>query len=565
MSPATIHGSEQPIKKIFSDDFVFTIPSYQRPYAWTTDEAEELLDDLLTFLRDETEPLEKIDPYFLGSIVLIKDATPPADVVDGQQRLTTLTILLSVLRKLLPADNAQDITAFIYQQGNTMTGAPNRYRITLRPRDAEFFQKYIQHEGGIDELQTLHAANLSDSQQHIRTNALHYLNHLGTLQEAQRVRLAQFIVSRCFLVVVCTPDFDSAYRIFSVLNSRGLPLSHTDVLKSNIIGRIPENQRDEYTRKWEDAEEALGRDEFQDLFSHIRMLYRKTKMRNALRKEFQDHVLRQDTPDEVEPRQFIDETLLPSVDAFHTIIGQAYQGPGQAATLNWLFSWLNRIDNFDWLPPAILYLKQHTNEPELLVDFFTDLERLAVGLMIMRANINARIERYSALLRTIEVGGNLATAHAPLQLDAAERSEIRSALDGDIYRMSPRLRQYILLRLDEALSDGTATYRHDTISIEHVLPQNPATGSVWARWFPDAKQQARLVHRLGNLVLLSRRKNSAASNYDFEKKKRQYFTKSGSSPFVLTTQVLREREWTPAVVEQRQRELHQRLIELWRL
>src|SRR5277367_2637616 len=95
-----------------------------------------------------------------------------------------------------------------------------------------------------------------------------------------RVRLAQFVVTRCFLVAVETPDIDSACRIFSVLNSRGLDLSATDILKAEIIGGTPDQTRENYTKKWEDTEEDLGREPFGDLFSHIRMVYRKAKPRN---------------------------------------------------------------------------------------------------------------------------------------------------------------------------------------------------------------------------------------------------------------------------------------------
>src|SRR5437667_10772583 len=101
MSKKNIHGSEYPIKKIFSDDFVFTIPLYQRAYAWTTEESEELFQDLIRAMDGYEESIDDAPPYFLGSIVLIKGDAPDAQVVDGQQRLTTLTMLLAALRSLL--------------------------------------------------------------------------------------------------------------------------------------------------------------------------------------------------------------------------------------------------------------------------------------------------------------------------------------------------------------------------------------------------------------------------------------------------------------------------------
>ena len=84
-----ITGKEYPLLKIFSFDFEYHIPAYQRPYAWITEEAGILFDDLYEFYRTELS-----DNYFLGTIVLIKEEDKPyADVIDGQQRLTTLTIL----------------------------------------------------------------------------------------------------------------------------------------------------------------------------------------------------------------------------------------------------------------------------------------------------------------------------------------------------------------------------------------------------------------------------------------------------------------------------------------
>jgi hypothetical protein len=78
-----------------------------------------------------------------------------------------------------------------------------------------------------------------------------------------------------------------------------------------------------------------------------------------------------------------------------------------------------------------------------------------------------------------------------------------------------------------------------------VLPQKPAAGSKWLAWFPNANGRYQWVHKLGNIALLTRKKNSAASNYEFDKKKQSYFAQDGVSPSVLTTQVLDKNEWTP--------------------
>ncbi len=95
--PTTLVAHEQPVSRIFSNDYVFRIPPFQRPYAWTPQQAIELFDDLADFMKGHACEVKEMPPYFLGSIVLIKkDNVPNADVVDGQQRLTTLALGRSI-------------------------------------------------------------------------------------------------------------------------------------------------------------------------------------------------------------------------------------------------------------------------------------------------------------------------------------------------------------------------------------------------------------------------------------------------------------------------------------
>jgi len=566
MGKVNIHGAEYPIQKIFSDDFFFTVPLYQRPYAWTAENAEELFDDLLAFASEGREQIEDLNPYFLGSIVLIKGDTSDAQIVDGQQRLTTLTILLAAIRLLVQTEYATALTPFLYQKGNPIAGTSNRYRLRIRERDNTFFRDYVQDEEGIKKLETLDAAALSDSQKNIRANAILFLQRLKSFSEDRRIRLAQAIVTRCFLVVVSTPSFDSAYRIFSVLNDRGLNLSHADILKADYIGKISsEQEQSKYSQAWEETEELLGREMFQSLFAHIRMIYRKAKLQDTVLEEFRDYVWPTREPQlAISPQRFIDETLLPYAEAFSTIRYANYQSVKFAENVNHLFKWLNKIENSDWLPPAILYFSRNQNDPAAMMHFFKDLERLAVGLMIQGVNVNKRIERYSRVLTAIENGDDLYSTDSSLQLTYQEQKVILEYLNGNLYESW--FCKYVLLRLDEIISGTEASYNYPIITIEHVLPQTPKTDSIWMTLFPSENEREHYVHRLGNLVLLSRKKNSEAQNYDFETKKRKYFlTASGASPFALTTQLIHVNQWTPSIIEQRQQFLVNKLKEIWRL
>jgi hypothetical protein len=559
----TLVAQEKAVAKLFSNDYVFNIPGYQRPYAWTRDQAGELLDDLLAAMKAEAGPVVEMSPYFLGSIVLIKaDTEPDADVVDGQQRLTTLTLLLAVIRSRLNPTQGAEITPLLYERGNTILGLVDRFRLTLRERDREFFQRYVQREGELEELFALDKP-LSDSQKYIRQNALLFEERLSSLTEPELLRLAQYVVTRCYLVAVSTPDLDSAYRIFSVLNSRGLDLSATDILKAEMIGAIPAGSRDTYTHRWEEAEEDLGRDAFSELFSHIRMVYRKAKPKGTLLKEFRDHVTEASTP-----TKFVDSVLLPMASAFRQIRDSAYESASQAENINDSLRWLNRLEFKDWVPPALAFLVRFRNSPGPVHAFLSDLERLGYAMLAARWGLNARIERFSRLTEEVEALRESSPAALPsLQLAPTEQTELYRHLDGPLYEMyGARARTLILLRLDALLSTGDVTYGYSTISVEHVLPQTPPSESEWVQWIPEPEIRLFWTHRLGNLALLNRSKNSAASNFEFEKKKSSYFaTKDGISPFVLTTQVLGKSCWKADVIKERQKDLVAAFVKYWRI
>ncbi len=575
MSPVSFQAIDKNLEHVFCADYLFEVPGYQRPYSWKTEHAQALFDDILEFVCSDGngKKITELPAYFLGSILLIKKTSDPkADIVDGQQRLTTLTILLSAIRSLHNERAVKEaITEVIYQKGNKVTGAENIYRLKLRELDQKFFQEYIQTEDGFERLLALNE-QLKDSQENIRANARLFAKKLGDLTSEQMTRLAGFIITRCYLVVVTTPDIDSAYRIFSVLNSRGLDLSVADILKSKVLGKIiTGDKRAEYTKKWEDMEEELSRDAFSDLISYLRMIFKKSKPKETLLKDFGDYLEEYVKGSAKGAMGFVDEYLSPAYEAYYQITKSNFNCSDSKykKEVDIYLHWLNKLDFNAWVPPAINFLIKKKNDTSSVYDFFRKMESLAYGMMLMKNTVNERIERFSRITQCIDDEKYLIHEDdSPLNLTLEEQKEIYRLLkDAPIYEyLSARNRTTLLLRLDSLLSNGEARYDYSTISVEHVLPQSPKAKSQWLTWFSNKKQRENVLHKLGNLALLTKRKNSEASNYDFETKKEKYFqSANGVSTFALTTQVLCHDEWTLDTFQLRHAQLVNCLATHWEL
>ena len=546
-----ISGAEYALKDVFSSSFKYEIPSYQRPYSWTTDQASELFGDLYDFFLRERE-----DSYFLGSIVLIKEeGNPNAQVIDGQQRLTTLTILLGCLASFAPQTIRDSILKYLREPGNEIEGLEPKPRLSLRLRDKDFFERYVQNVE-FNAMEALDPAQLdNESQKNIRANAKYFCDKIRVAVQNEpdfAKSFASFLATRCILVVVSTPNEQSAFRIFSVLNSRGLDLLPTDIIKSTVIGGLPSNLQDQYTEKWEELEVQTGRNGFAELFTHIRMIYAKTKSRRSLLDEFREQVIGA-VPN---LRELMSDVIEPYADAYLVAKKCEYRSTENAAEINSLLRWLNRIDNSDWLPSAIEFIAKNKNEHRYIRMFLGKLERLAAFLHICEMNVNDRIERYALVLAELKKPHSFDNPITSVELTDEEKTKFKTALNGNIYEQTARRRNYLILRLDSFLADGAATYDPTLLTIEHVLPQTVDGNSEWARTWQDPAVRKEWTHRLANLVPLTQRRNSQAQNYDFDRKKTAYFRgTSGVSSYALTTQVLNTSEWSLETVRQRQTDL----------
>lgn len=548
-----IKAGQERLSRVFSDEFAFAIPTYQRPYAWETEQAEALLDDILGALKDAVDTKEAVT-YFLGSIVLIKQpGSPEAKVVDGQQRLTTLTILLSVLRDLSSLEVGIKRHGYICEEGDPDKGTKSRYRLTLRKRDEEFFRATVQTKGATNALPD--TKGLTDSRLRIVENAKLFHERAKAMTPQERDGLMAFLLQRCYLVVIAVANVDMAHRVFTVLNARGLDLTPADILKADLLDRVAASDEKDYSDSWEAIEEQLGRERFAELFQHIRMIYQREKPRERLEVGFKKFVT-----DFADHTKFMNEVLQPLGVMFARLLSPPAFAAlyGDEATKR--LRYLSKLDNDDWMPVALKFFAHTKPSAEDAALFMRRLETLAYFLFVTRADINERIKRYASVLTDLVNGDWKGKS---IELTNSNKIAFRDALDGPIYQAT-RVRLPLLLRLDAELSSGGATYSHDIVSVEHVLPQTPSAASQWLKDFPDEASRLQWTHKLANLMLLTLRKNIQASNWDFAEKQERYFSESGGvSPFVITTQVIRAHAWTPAVLEARQQSLLEKLYATW--
>lgn len=558
-----ITGKEYALKDIFSQQFDYHIPPYQRPYAWTEEECETLFDDLYDFFLTE-----KTDNYFLGSIVLKKEEDKPsADVIDGQQRLTTLTILLSAIASRLTGNTRVTCEKYLREPGDPLIGLKPEPRLHLREKERVFFETYVQNVD-LDTLVALDPEKLeTEAKRHIRANCEVFLRRIKDKfnnDETKVQPFCTFLLTRCFLVSVSAPSQQSAFRVFSVMNNRGLDLLPIDIIKADVIGEIPAEDQQSYTEKWEDLEVQTTRDGFNEVFTHTRMIFAKAKSKKNLLDEFRDYVLVK-----LKPQELIDDYLTPYAEAYNILKNRKYVAAKNAEAVNGYLLWLNKIDNSDWMPSAIRFFAEHSNDYDYILWFVKKLERLASYLHITAKDVNRRIERYALLLEEMEKNpdSSLDDPITSIELTNSEKEEFVKVLSGDVYRMTGKRRNYVILRLNEFVSDGTPiNYSPALLTIEHVLPQTVDPKSEWATVWSDPSKREMWVHKIANLVPLTRPKNSEAQNFDFDKKKNVYFTgKKGTTAYPLTTQVVHETTWDEQTVIKRQQALLKVFTDEWDL
>lgn len=553
------------VSQLFSDPFRFAVPSYQRRYSWTIKEAGQLLDDILLAMGEEAEPIEP--NYFLGAILLTdsggeadwQNGLPrypcTLDIVDGQQRLITLTILLAVLRDLAAEDSADAEPAL----GNLITIRRPQYgvykhRLQLRDGDHAFLAEYVLNPNACHATPPVEA--LEPGPQAILEVRDHFIGELRTMPAPERQKLLDYVLQRCHAVAIVANDIDHGHRMFSVLNDRGRPLARKDIIKAEVLGGIPPGRAEVMLARWNETEKRLG-GEFDAFFSHLRLIEGKGRLPiiagiRAVRAEAGGS----------EP--FMRNVLLPLAEAFDVVCRAQHSGAPQSEEISRHLGYLAWLGSSEWVPPTIKWLSLYRHDPAQMLRFLNVIEPFAFALRLLCIGAGKRMTRFAGVLSAIGDGSLFDAERSPCILTRDEQRHITYNLR-NLHERHPLTCKLVLLRLNDELAGAPQSLDPAEWTVEHVLPQSPGRNGQWREWFPETDERELLTQSLGNLVLTRRTQNDKASNQDFARKKAVYFKHAQDEMPAITREIEAAEIWTPTHVRAREERFLQILAQIWRL
>ena len=519
------------VGKIFGDMW-FGIPAYQRPYVWGKDQVTDLLDDVVGAMRSSDT-----DEYFIGSLVIRpvethsdkQNAYIENELLDGQQRLTTLLLVFAALRDLTEDDDSRTACAeAIFMRGSKAKNIPERMRTNFQIRDsAQKFLEQLKEQGKTVLLAAEDDQKISDISVRNMANTLFEIRKFIKDQEVDVDALIGYLWQKVSLIYVSTEQLSDAIRLFNVLNNRGIPLRNSDILKSlNLDVITSEKEKAKYALMWEETENALG-DEFDRFLGYLRTMLVKEKARTGLLQQFEDKIYMP----QGRKRSALLEMGKPTFDMverhrknFETLFSNDNFNPEFQHQLdNLIFIMSEGFPSTDWVPPMLMYFDKFGIDR--LLKFLECLDNRFSSDWVQGYTPTERIEKMNDLLKALEMAdtNDEVFEYENLYLGEDEWAELQEVISGKIY--GKRFTRYLLLKLNYLNSNKSQKMYFSRISIEHILPQNPKEGSEWLTNFKE-DERAELTHKIGNLVLIGRGKNSSLSNANFSKKMRRYLKSS---------------------------------------
>ncbi|MDX2205686.1 MAG: DUF262 domain-containing HNH endonuclease family protein [Hyphomicrobiaceae bacterium] len=549
-----------PLSRLLAPPFLVETPAYQRSYAWTDVEAGRLLDDLLAAADADMGTWED---YFLGTILLVDrdagGAREPGwpfsnsprkfEVVDGLQRLTTLAIVFCVLRDVA-RDNGEKADPLV--EGAIHADPPGTPWLSLRGSDETFFASCVRDGRRAVEMR----ADAPACEERILAVRNMFQGKLSLLDRPARERLARFLLSHCYIVLITTTGIDRAHRMFLVLNERGKPLARHDILKADCLGRLPPETAPRIAAVWEGMEARLG-DDFEALFAHVRAI-------NGRPGGPIIASIRALVDGAGGAEAFVTGVLKPAADALDEIRrGHTARWPQASEEIGGRLRYLHWLPNSDWVPPALQFWLGGPRSAAAALAFLEALDKLAYGFKIMGLGGPKRATRFAAVTAALRRGEDVLAPASPLALSGQEERAIRYCLR-NMHQRAPAVAKLLLLRLNDRIAGAPQHIDPDSLTVEHVLPRKTGVQSRWREWFPEPEERAACTESLGNLVLVSKAQNDKASNLELERKQAVYF--QPGSPVPPINEALRTvSRWGPHEVRAREAELLAHLDAIWDL
>ncbi|GAA8637255.1 DUF262 domain-containing protein [Helicobacter pylori] len=578
-----IESNDSYLEDILKDKLYYQIPIYQRPYQWTEENCEKLLDDLFFNYEDDRE-----SDYFCGSLVLIlisKDSKAKTyDIVDGQQRLSTFILLAKVLATLysdLDTKNQEFLQAsWSDRHENREKKKKKRLDFDLVGSSAKKdFQDALDFFDDLDASKGENSKSngSSKSKNSYLKNAICLKNYLEKKEIENIDDFIDWLYCNVVFVTITCPDADKALRIFNVLNARGLALNATDIFKGELLKKLTEEkEQEELAIRWEDLrQKCLDNDlTIETLFSwyldYLNPVTSKEKMEKRLVTWFKNL---NKTPLE----------YLKGVEDFYNAYCEVLE------MQDWHTHLLSYKDDDYWHVILCASILHHYSDQdikalkELLVKFYyqdwvagqTRSTRSQTCCNIIIALKEKKSVRYIA---SIVVKKYLDDKNITQRF----RDNLQ---DSNLYTKfyytskTPKKNSWlkpILILVEYSMSDDPYPKRiqmDKNLHVEHILPQQPGSSSQWVKDFSE-EERGLYTHSLANLTLLGGTKNTQASNKDFKEKKEIYMgnaVKLGKDKrgrektfkvmtcYKMAIDVAQYTEWTPKSLEKRKEELIKRI------
>ncbi|WP_100983734.1 DUF262 domain-containing protein [Helicobacter pylori] len=573
---AKIESNDSHLRDILKDELYYQIPIYQRPYQWTEENCEKLLDDLFFNYEDDRE-----GNYFCGSLVLIlisedSKKAKTYDVVDGQQRLSTFILLAKVLATLysdLDSKNQE------FLQASWSDRHENREKKKKKRLDFDLVGSSAKKDfqDALDFFDNLDASKGKDSKSNDPSKGKNsYLKNAVCLKDYLEKKeiedindFIEWLYSNVVFITITCPDADKALRIFNVLNARGLALNATDIFKGELLKKLTEEkEQEELATRWEDLRQKCLDNGFdmETLFSQY-LVYLESK---TSREKMEKRLVTWFKNLNKVPLEY-----LKGVEDFYNAYCEVLEMQDRHAHL---LSYKDDDHLCVMLCASLLHRYSESEIEtlkELLVKFYyqdwvagqTKTTRSQTCCNIINALKEKKsVENIASICKKYFKDKNITQRFKENLQDSNLYTKFY--FDGKSAKKNSWLKP-ILILVEYFMSDDDCPKRiqKNDFHVEHILPQNPDPSSQWVKDFSE-EERALYTHSLANLTLLGGNKNSQASNLDFKDKKKIYMGEEIRSNKKETSKVMtcykttidiahHYTEWTPKSLEKRKEELIQ--------